>query len=152
MRVSPIITALLGISLAVCGAAVQAHGDGHLDGQPAPNGGQVRAAGPYHLELVVAADAKGAVESPVVVLVTDHGDKKITTAGATANATLLAGKQKTSVALQPDGDNRFKGLAKYAASPEMKVVVSVTFPGKASEQARFTPLAGAKSASAHHHH
>jgi hypothetical protein len=152
MSISPIVTAMLGIGLAMSAASVRAHGDGHLDGQPAPNGGQVRAAGPYHLELVVAKDAKGAAEDPIVVLVTDHGEKKIATAGATAHATLLAGKQKTRVALQPDGDNRFKGLAKYTATPEMKVVVSVAFPGKAPEQARFTPLAGAKSASAHHHH
>lgn len=152
MSFYPIVTALLGIGLAVSATAVRAHGDGHLDGQPAPNGGQVRAAGPYHLELVVAKDAKEAAESPIVVLVTDHGDQKIATAGATAQATVLTGKQKTHVALQPDGDNRFKGRAKYTATPEMKVVVSVAFSGKAREQARFTPLAGAKSASAHHHH
>ena len=98
-------------------------------------------AGIYHFELVVAKDSKEARDNPVVVYVTDHANAKIPTVGAGGTATILAGKQKASVKLVPDGDNRLKGIGKYASTPDMKVVVSITLPGKPAEQARFTPLA-----------
>jgi hypothetical protein len=34
-----------------------------------------------------------------------------------------------------------KGVANYASTPDTKVVLSITLPGKAPEQARFTPFA-----------
>lgn len=145
-RLAP-IALLLGLAIAT--GAVLAHDDASLDTQKAPNGGQLRAAGPYHLELVLARDAKETQESPVVVYVTDHAGAKISTAGAKGSATLLSGKLKTAATLQPDGDNRLKGAAKYAAIPETKAVVSVTLAGKPPEQARFTPLAVAKDAPKH---
>lgn len=117
-----------------------AHTDDVLDAQKSPNGGQMRMAGAYHYELVVAKSSKEVKENPVVVYLTDHAGNKVQSAGATGTATLLAGKLKASATLTPDGDNRLKGFAKYASEPDMKVVVSVTLPGKAAEQARFTPL------------
>lgn len=148
-RITP-IAVLLGLTFAA-GAAL-AHDDAYLDTQKAPNGGQLRMAGPYHLELVLARDADPARESPVVVYVTDHADAKIPTAGAKGSATILSGKLKATATLQPDGDNRLKGTAKYAARPETKVVVSVTLAGKQAEQARFTPFTEAKDAPADHKH
>ena len=127
--------------LATSAASVHAHDDAYLDTQQAPNGGQLRMAGAYHLELVVDKSTPQAAEKTVVVYVTDHAGQKISTDGATGNATILAAKGKASVALVPDGDNRLKGVAKYASTPDMKVVVSITLPGKPAEQARFTPLA-----------
>jgi hypothetical protein len=121
-----------------------AHSDAYLDTQKGANGGQLRMAGPYHFELVVAGDNKEARDSAVVVHVTDHAGAKIATAGATGTATILAGKEKSTATLTADGDNRMQGSAKYASSPDMKVVVSITLAGKAAEQARFTPLAGSK--------
>jgi hypothetical protein len=73
--------------------------------------------------------------------VTDHADTKVPTKGASGTVTILAGKQKATATLVADGDNRLKATANYASSPDMKVVVSITFPGKAAEPARFTPLA-----------
>jgi len=118
-----------------------AHSDEYLDTQKAPNGGQLRMAGPYHFELVVASDGKETKDSALVVHVTDHAGAKVATAGATGTASILAGKNKSTATLTPDGDNRMKGTAKYASTPDMKVVVSITLAGKAAEQARFTPLA-----------
>jgi len=134
---------LLTVSL-IFSQSVFAHSDEYLDTQTAPHGGQLRMAGIYHLELVVTKDSDGVKESPVVVYVTDHAGTKITTAGATGTATILAGKLKATATLSPDGENRMKGVAKYASSSDMKVVVSFTPSGKQSEQARFTPLAIAK--------
>lgn len=129
-----------------------AHTDEVLDTQKAPNGGQLRMAGVYHYELVVAKDSKEAKDNAVVVYVTDHAGTKVPTSGASGTATILAGKTKVTASLAPDGDNRLKGMAKYLSVPDMKVVVSITFPGKAAEQARFTPLATAKDGHADHKH
>ncbi len=103
-------------------------------------------ASPYHYELVVAKDSKSAKENPIVVNLTDHAGKTVPSAGATGSATLLAGRIKAAASLVPDGDNRLKGFAHYASVANMKVVVSITFPGKNAEQARFTPLAAALDA------
>ena len=118
-----------------------AHTDDYLDTQKTPNGGQMRMAGAYHLELVVAKDSKEAKSNPVMVYVTDHGGAKVQTAGAKGSVTILAGKSKATVELTPDGDNRMKGSGVYASATDMKAVVSVTLAGKTAEQARFTPLA-----------
>ena len=144
------IAVLAGLTFAA-GAAL-AHDDAYLDTQKAPNGGQLRMAGPNHYELVLVKDAKEARENPVVVYVTDHADQKIPTAGAAGTATILAGKLKGAATLKPDGDNRMKGVAKYASTPDTKVVVSITLAGKQAEQARFTPLAVAKDTHTDHKH
>lgn len=146
------ITALLltTLTLAVSATPALAHDDATLDAMKSANGGQLRMAGIYHFELVVAKDAKAAKENPVLVYVTDHVGKKIATAGASGTATLLAGKQKTSVTLKPDGDNRLKGVANYVATSDMKVVLAITLAGQPPEQARFTPLAAAPDEHANH--
>ena len=140
------LNALIFTAAMLTGATVLAHTDEILDTQKAPNGGQLRMAGVYHFELVVAKASKEAKDNPVVVYVTDHAGTKVSTVGAGGTATILAGKQKASITLVPDGDNRLKGVGKYASTPDMKVVVSVTVAGKPAEQARFTPLAQTASA------
>lgn len=114
-----------------------AHSDEYLDTQKGANGGQLRMAGPYHFELVVASDNREARDSAVVVHVTDHAGAKIATAGATGTATILAGKEKSTATLTAAGDNRMQGGAKYASSPDMKVVVSITLAGKSGRAGAF---------------
>ncbi|MDP2135532.1 MAG: hypothetical protein Q8J99_18165 [Sulfuritalea sp.] len=143
---------LFALAAASLVPAALAHTDEALDAQKAPNGGQQRMAGIYHFELVVAKDNKEARESPVVIHVTDHAGAKVSTVGAGGTATILAGKSKATVKLVPDGDNRLKGTGSYVSTADMKVVVSITFPGKPAEQARFTPLAIVKDAHAGHKH
>lgn len=135
MPVATLIAALLASTAAL------AHSDEYLDNQKSPNGGQSRMAGVYHLELVVVRDSKEAKDNPVVVHVTDHAGTKVMTTGASGMATILAGKTKSTVTLAPDGDNRLKGIGRYASTADMKAIVSISFPGKTAEQARFTPLA-----------
>ncbi|PIQ13904.1 MAG: hypothetical protein CO125_05900 [Hydrogenophilales bacterium CG_4_9_14_3_um_filter_59_35] len=142
---------LLAASLIVPQGAF-AHTDEYLDTQAAPHGGQLRMAGIYHYELVVIKDSHGVKENPVVVYVTDHAGAKIATAGATGTATILAGKLKATATLKPDGDNRMKGFAKYASTPDMKGVVSITLSARQPEQARFTPLAVAPDEHMDHKH
>ncbi len=116
-----------------------AHDDAYLDAQKAPNGGQLRMAGPLHYELVTASDAVASRESPVIVYVTDHAGAPVETAGAIGAATIVAGPSRSTAALAPDGGNRMRGIARYVRSPDLKVVVSITFSGGTTEQARFTP-------------
>lgn len=148
---------LTGLALClVLGAgaqAVYAHGDEmHADASKAANGGQVQVAGANHFELVVTKTSKEAGDNPVVVYLTDSSGKKLPSTGATGTATLLSGKDKTVVTLTPDGDNRMKGMGKYASNPAMKAIVAITLPGKATEQARFTPLAVASDGHTDHKH
>lgn len=131
---------LTALTLATGALPALAHDDATLDAMKTPNGGQLRMAGIYHFELVLVKDAKAAKSSPVLVYVTDHAGQKIDTTGATGTVTILAAKQKTSVTLKPDGSNRLKGAASYAATPDMKAIVSITLPGMPPEQARFTPM------------
>ena len=120
-----------------------AHEDGALDKISGPNGGQLRMAGAYHFELVVARDSRQARDNPVSVYLSDHDGKKVAAAGASGTATILAEKTKITVPLVPAGDNRLTGVGKYASDPQMKVVVSITLADRKTEQARFTPLATA---------
>lgn len=154
MKSATRITSILFATLVLASGATTAlaHDNATLDALKSANGGQLRMAGIYHYELVVSKDAKEAKEYPVLVYVTDHAGVKIPTADASGTATILAGKQKFSVALKPDGDNHLKGFATYMSTPDMKVVVSITLPGKQPEQARFTPLATAKDGHSDHTH
>jgi hypothetical protein len=115
--------------------AVSAGADGPAIG---PNNGQVKDAGKYHLELVV----KDAV---LTVYVTGNRDAKVATKGASGSATVLSGKNTTSVKLEPAGENALAGSGKFETAPGMKVVVSLTLPGQNPVQARFTPLEKAKA-------
>ena len=152
MRTIPKLAAMLitALTLATVTGPALAHDEATLDTMKTPNGGQLRMANAYHFELVVVKNSKEVKENPVLVFVTDHAGTKIATTGASGTATLLAGKLKASVTLVPDGDNRLKGVAKYASAPDMKAVVSVTLAGKPAEQARFTPMTGAASEHMHH--
>ena len=152
MRSASRITSILFAILALTGGTTTAlaHDDATMGALKSAHGGQLRMAGIYHYELVVSKDTQAAKDSPVQVYVTDHAGLKISSAGATGTATILAGKQKSSVALKPDGDNRLIGLAKYTSTPDMKVLVSITLPGKQPEQARFEPLATAKEGRSDH--
>jgi hypothetical protein len=130
-------------ALSLCSVAL-AHDDATLSTMKAPNGGQVKAAGPYHLELVVARDGDALADRPVVVHDTGHDGTKIDTHGATASATLLSSKGRSTVPLSPAGGNTMKGMAKYASTQDLKAVVSLTMPGKEPQQARFEPLAAVR--------
>jgi len=131
----------LGLALlASLGTPALAHDDATLDAMTTPNGGQLRMAGAYHLELVVVQDSPTPRENPVTVYLTDHADQKLPAAGAKGKVTLLSGKQKTEISLSPAGDNKLSGKGSYASSPTLKAIVTITFPDGRTEQARFTPL------------
>ena len=59
-------TVLMSAALVVSVPA-SAHTEEHFDSHATPHGGQMRMAGPYHLELV-------SKEKEIVLYVTDHAD------------------------------------------------------------------------------
>jgi hypothetical protein len=136
-KTGPIAPLLAALLLGAAGAL--AHDDTYLDTVAAPNGGQVRMAGPYHYELVVDKEGGDPKERPILVYVTDHAGQAVSTAGATGTVTLLSSQGKVTASLAPDGDNRMKAAAVYSATPGMKAVVGIALAGQAPEQARFTP-------------
>lgn len=121
--------------LCAVSAPAFAHDDATLATMKSPNGGQLKVAGPWHLELVQKATGG---DNVLVVYVTDHDGKGVATKGFTGTATILAGKDKQTVNFQPDGENRLKASARYDATAKPKFVVAVSGGGK-SEQARFAP-------------
>ena len=123
---------LTGIFMVLASMVVHAHDDAAMAAMKAPHDGQLKMAGPYHLELVIKP-------GELQVYVTDHVGTKQATQGSKGSATVLSGKKKTVVKLTPAGDNLLKGGGGFAATPDMKVVVSVTLARQAPQQARFTP-------------
>jgi hypothetical protein len=134
MNNKSIAAMLLGAALTLS-LPVWAHTDDYLDTLAAPHGGQLRMAGPYHLELV-------AKDKELVLYVTDHGDHPIATEGGVGKATLQLGtaKARTTVVLEPAGDNVFKGSGEFTLKPQSVIVVFVKLPGQEAQSARFTPL------------
>ena len=123
---------LLGMAITL---PTWAHTDDYLDTLTTAHGGQLRMAGPYHLELV-------AKDKELVLYVTDHGDNPVKTEGGTAKATIQIGKGKaaTTVKLEPAGENQMKGLGEFTLKPASVIVVFVKLAGEEAQSARFTPL------------
>ena len=129
-----------------------AHTDEQLDTMSSPHGGQVRAAGPYHLELV-------AKDGELVLHVTDHAGQEIHTDGGEGKARIQQDKtgSKITVELEPSQQNMLKGSGEFQINPETVIVVFVKLPEQDAYAARFTPLkpksvwAGKKSVEGHDH-
>jgi len=146
-----IIAAVLAAPLILL-QPVWAHTDESLDAMPSPHGGQVRAAGPYHLELV-------AKDGELVVHVTDHAWKELKTEGGEGKANIQQAKagSKITVKLEPSQQNMLTGNGEFHITPETVIVVFVKLPEQEAYGARFTPLkpksvgAGKKSAEGHDH-
>jgi hypothetical protein len=129
-----------------------AHTDEQLDTMSSPHGGQVRAAGPYHLELV-------AKDGELVLHVSDHAGQEIHTDGGEGKARIQQDKtgSKITVELEPSQQNMLKGSGEFQINPETVIVVFVKLPEQDAYAARFTPLkpksvgAGKKSVEGHDH-
>lgn len=114
---------------------VWAHTDASLDAIPSPHGGQVRAAGPYHLELV-------AKDGELVLHVTDHAWQAMKADGGEGKATIQQGKSgsKITVKLEPSQQNMLTGNGEFQVTPETVIVVFVKLPKQDAYGARFIPL------------
>jgi len=146
------ITAAVLAATLIISQPVWAHTDESLDAMSSPHGGQVRAAGPYHLELV-------AKDGELVLHVTDHVDREMNTLGGEGKANIQQGKtgRKITVKLEPSQNNMFTGSGEFQIDPETVIVVFVKLPEQDAYGARFTPLkpksvgAGKKTGPGHGH-
>ncbi len=119
-----------------------AHTDAYLDTQQSPHGGQVRMAGPMHLELVVKATA-------VEVFVTDHAGAPLPTQNG--KALVRTGPDGAGTVLHPAGANRFAGSLAKLPLPDAEFTLFVRLAGEEAQSARYSlrvPEAGSKASAA----
>jgi hypothetical protein len=114
------LAAALNVSPAFAGA-----GHGH-----APKyGGVVRELQNVAYELVAKPDS-------LTLYVTDHG-KLVSTQGATAEAVIYAGNEKTTVKLASAGENRMIAKGNYRVGVGVRVGLTITLTGKVPAKTTF---------------
>jgi hypothetical protein len=112
------LVAALVASPALAGAG---HGPQH--------GGFAREVKGVSYELVAKPDS-------LMLYVSDHG-KPISTEGARAEAVIYAGNDKTTVKLEPAGDNRMMAKGNFRVGVGVRVVLTATLRGKTPAKATF---------------
>jgi hypothetical protein len=130
---------LLLSALAAVSRPTYAHSDDYLDSLPAPHGGQIRMAGPLHLELVIA-------ERAVEVFVTDHAGTPRPTAGG--KASLRVAREEPGITLKATGGYRFAGSLPHPVPVNAQLTLFVMLPGEQPHAARFTAAGTAASSNA----
>ena len=121
----PILLTLLTAAVLAAPLTAIAHEE---HGKP-QYGGVAAEGGHYQAELVAKPDR-------LTLFITEHG-KPLQTAGGSAKLTLLAGSQKTEVALPAAGDNRFEAKGNFNIEGA-KVVAALQVPGKPAKTLRFS--------------
>jgi hypothetical protein len=162
MNKSRAVALLVAVLLPGISMFAGAHDEAYFDSKESAHGGQTRMAGPYHLELV-------AKDKEIVLYVMDHADRAMSTegGGGKANVQIGKGKDKTSIKLEPAGENMLKGKGDFSVTPQTVVTVFLDLPGQEVTTVRFIPLkatattarkenaakpeAGSKDAHNHHH-
>lgn len=125
---STILSLFAAASLVAILDASPAFADAGHDHSP-KHGGVVRELQAISYELVARPDA-------LTLYVSDHG-KPIPTQGATAEAVIYAGNQKTTARLEPAGENRMVAKGNFKVGVGVRVVLTTTLPGKTPAKATF---------------
>ena len=121
-RIAKILTAMcLALSTPAFAAGKHDHSPKH--------GGIVVEANDLDFELVAKADL-------ITVHVRDHG-KVVGTKGATGKLTILAGSEKTEVALAPAGDDRIEAKGSFKVAAGTRIVATINLQGKKPANVRF---------------
>ena len=92
-------------------------------------GGVVRELHNVAYELVAKPDS-------LTLYVSDHG-KPISTQGATAEAVIYAGNGKTTVKLEPAGENRMMVKGSFKVGVGVRVVLTTSLSGKTPAKTTF---------------
>ncbi|AEJ03270.1 hypothetical protein Nit79A3_3550 [Nitrosomonas sp. Is79A3] len=130
-----IITSILLSAMVMLSHLVWAHTDVYLTTVEAPHGGQLRAAGPFHLELV-------ARDGELTLYVTDHRDIPIPVQGGHGKANIQAGKdgERIAVSLKPENGNIMRASGAFKITPDTSIAIFIAIPEYETQGARFTPL------------
>lgn len=110
--------AALTVSPVFAGAG---HGPSH--------GGVAREVKSITYELVARPDS-------LTLYLSDHG-KSIPTRGARAEAVIYAGNDKTTVKLEPAGENRMMAKGNFRVGVGVRVAVTASLAGKQADKATF---------------
>jgi hypothetical protein len=130
-------TLLLGMTL----AAVHAHDPATLDSLPSSHGGQVRMAGPFHIELVILGRATAQRERLVLVYLQNHMFEDVSSDGLKGIVRFLDGQRVTTVSLIPIEANGFSGRGAFDINPSVTAEVSITDKDGEVWSAAYTPFA-----------
>jgi hypothetical protein len=124
---------LFGLLCSLTAVACFAHPDWYLARLKPPNGGQLRNAANFHMELVVDA-------SEIRLYVSDHFFNKFPTKASSATAVLVSGDQVLKVRLEPGGDNLLKAQGNFPQEVNLKVGILLEAHRYGPVAARFTPF------------
>lgn len=101
--------------------------------------------GAYHFELVLEPGM-------VRVYVSDHAFRTVNVRGARGSVALSAGGKRTVIPLRPAGEDLLAGMARLESAADVRVTVSITFPGQKTESAEYAPRPVAGTTSGSHEH
>jgi len=129
---------LLIATMALLSTAPSAHDATALDSMPSAHGGQVRMAGPFHVELVFEKAPPGDTRS-VHVFLQNHLFADVASAGITGIVRFNEGRQTTEIPLNPDGFNSLRGRGRNASRSMVRAVVVLTAKDGEQWSATFAP-------------
>lgn len=129
-------TMLLGVTV-----SVHAHDPATLDGLPSAHGGQVRMAGPFHIELVILGRAAAQRDRLVLVYLQNHMFQDVSSNGLKGIAKILDGQRVTTVSLVPIETNGFSGKGAFDINPSVTAEISITDTDGEVWSATYTPFA-----------
>src|SRR4249920_3791564 len=121
-------------------AVAFAHTDEAFNKTLGPHRGQMRTAGPYHLELVAGKDE-------LTLYVSDHVNVAIESAGGSAKAILTSGKKRYVIVLMPTGENVLKGSGEFKLTKSTNVSMLIKLPAGEPQRAQFTLKGTGKTSS-----
>ncbi len=105
----------------------------HSETTRGPNGGIIGEVGDQHIELL-------ARDGEIRIWVLDAQDRPVPAAGTTGSLIILAQGRQQTLRLEPaEGGAFLVARGEFTAAPGLRIVASMTFPGKPQRQARFTP-------------
>ena len=133
---------LLALLSACLPYAASAHTDAYFDAIDTPHHGQMRTAGPYHLELVVAA-------REWLLYVADHANGPIEVAGASALAEVTHAGKVHTVQFAPSGANVLRADVKLRPGRQTTIAITLRMPGQEPQTAVFRPARKASAKSQH---
>jgi hypothetical protein len=119
--------------------SVWGHDNATLDAMVAPHHGQLRMAGPFHLELVVGLGHTKTGITRVALYVTDHAGIPSAVEKGSAQVVCAAGPDKASVHLRQLAPDAFEGRGLIPASPKIACTVTLLMTDATSWTAEFTP-------------
>jgi len=120
---------------------VRAHDPATLDSLPSVHGGQVRMAGPFHVELVVLGLEAAQTDRLVLIYLQNHMFQDVSSAGLKGIARFMDGQRVTTVNLIPIESNGFSGRGAFDVNPSVTAEVSITDKDGEAWSAIYTPFA-----------